>query len=60
MSENIKFILNELNKSPYNKNYNLISFDSLGTEDRLQASINWNNRIDTNRIVSRVISLHDK
>ena len=33
MSEQLKFIIGELNKEPFKKQYNLISFDSL---DQLQ------------------------
>ncbi|GFU18327.1 intraflagellar transport protein 81 homolog [Trichonephila clavipes] len=36
MSEQIKFIIQELNKEPYNKKFNLISFDSLRTDNLLQ------------------------
>ena len=36
MSEQIKFIIQELNKDPFNKKFNLISFDSLRTENLLQ------------------------
>lgn len=33
MSEQLKYIVQELNKAPFNKSYNLISFDGL---DQLQ------------------------
>ena len=36
MSEQLKFIVAELNRAPYNKNYNLISFDKLSGEQLLQ------------------------
>lgn len=36
MSESLKFIVNELNKTPFNKSYNLISFDSLEPLQLLQ------------------------
>ncbi|XP_035233139.1 intraflagellar transport protein 81 homolog [Stegodyphus dumicola] len=36
MSEQIKFIIQELNKEPFNKKFNLISFDSLRTDILLQ------------------------
>ncbi|GIY99495.1 intraflagellar transport protein 81 homolog [Caerostris extrusa] len=36
MSEQIKFIIQELNKEPFNKKFNLISFDSLRTDNLLQ------------------------
>ncbi|GFT89654.1 intraflagellar transport protein 81 homolog [Nephila pilipes] len=36
MSEQIKFIIQELNKEPYSKKFNLISFDSLRTDNLLQ------------------------
>ncbi|XP_013415931.1 intraflagellar transport protein 81 homolog [Lingula anatina] len=52
MSEQLKFIVQELNKEPFNKNYNLISFDSLAPESLLQtlndvlADIDPKNKID--------------
>ena len=52
MSEQLKFIVNELNKEPYEKNYNLISFDGLGGEQLLQnlsdvlAEIESKNKLD--------------
>ncbi|RZF48192.1 hypothetical protein LSTR_LSTR006159 [Laodelphax striatellus] len=48
----LKYIVSELNQTPFNKNYNLISFDSLSAEDLLQvitdvfAEIDENNKID--------------
>ena len=36
MSEEIRFIVNELNKEPYKKNLTYISFDSLKPEGLLQ------------------------
>uniref|UniRef100_X1Z4C8 Intraflagellar transport protein 81 homolog n=1 Tax=Capitella teleta TaxID=283909 RepID=X1Z4C8_CAPTE len=36
MSESLKFIVSELNKAPFQKSYNLISFDSLEPLQRLQ------------------------
>ena len=39
MSDEIKFIVKELNNPPYNKNFNLISFDSLEPEQLLQVSM---------------------
>ena len=36
MSEQIKFILQELNLPPFKLNYNLIVFDQLSGENRLQ------------------------
>lgn len=36
MSEQLKFIVQELNKEPFSKNYNLISFDSLEPLQLLQ------------------------
>ncbi|XP_045594415.2 intraflagellar transport protein 81 homolog [Procambarus clarkii] len=52
MSEDIKFIVSELNKEPYNRNYNLISFDALSGELLLQilndvfAEIDTKNKLD--------------
>jgi len=36
MSEQLKYIIQELNKPPFNKTYNLISFDTLETLQLLQ------------------------
>ncbi len=36
MNEQLKLIVGELNKEPYNKSYNLISFDSLEPLQLLQ------------------------
>ena len=36
MSDQLKFIIAELNKEPYNRSYNLISFDSLEPLQLLQ------------------------
>ena len=36
MSEQLKYIVQELNKEPFSKNYNLISFDSLEPLQLLQ------------------------
>ncbi|XP_050404861.1 intraflagellar transport protein 81 homolog [Patella vulgata] len=36
MSEQLKYIIQELNKPPFNKNYNLISFDSVEQQQLLQ------------------------
>ncbi|XP_046676776.1 intraflagellar transport protein 81 homolog [Homalodisca vitripennis] len=36
MSDQLKFIVNKLNGPPFNKSYNLISFDSISPEDLLQ------------------------
>lgn len=36
MSENLKYIVSELSKSPFNRTYNLISFDSLEPLQLLQ------------------------
>ena len=36
MSDQLKFIVGELQKPPYNKNFNLITLDSLSGEQLLQ------------------------
>ena len=36
MSEHLKFIVQELNKEPFNKTFNIISFDSLEPLQLLQ------------------------
>ncbi|XP_026682461.1 intraflagellar transport protein 81 homolog [Diaphorina citri] len=36
MHSAVKYIVNELNKPPYNKRFNIVSFDSLSSEDLLQ------------------------
>jgi len=52
MSDQMKKLIAELNKSPYNKSYNLISFDALSGEQLLQnlsdvmAEIDAKNKID--------------
>uniref|UniRef100_T1IZS5 Intraflagellar transport protein 81 homolog n=1 Tax=Strigamia maritima TaxID=126957 RepID=T1IZS5_STRMM len=52
MSEQLRFIVQELNKEPYNKNLNLISFDSLSDQQLLQtlndvfADIDAKHRLD--------------
>ena len=52
MSEQLKFVVSELNKSPFDKNYNLISFDGLSGELLLQnlsdvlAEVDSKNRLD--------------
>ncbi|XP_021936046.1 intraflagellar transport protein 81 homolog [Zootermopsis nevadensis] len=52
MSEELKYIVNELNRNPFNKNYNLISFDSLNSEQLLQvlndvlAEVDPRNKVD--------------
>ncbi len=39
MSEQLKFLVSELQKPPFSKNYNLITFDSLAGEQLLQVRI---------------------
>jgi hypothetical protein len=39
MSEQLKYIVNKLNRNPFSKNFNLISFDSLSSEPLIQ--VNW-------------------
>ncbi len=39
MSEQLKFLVQELNKEPFNKNLNLIVFDSLSGEQLLQVIV---------------------
>jgi hypothetical protein len=36
MSEQLKYIVKELNRSPFSKNFNLISFDSLNCDQLIQ------------------------
>ena len=36
MSDQLKFIVSELQKPPYNKTFNIITFDSLSGEQLLQ------------------------
>ena len=36
MSDQLKYIVAELQKAPYSKNFNLITFDSLSGEQLLQ------------------------
>ena len=52
MSEQLKYIVGELNEPPFSKNYNLIIFDSLNGDQLLQivndvlAEIDPKNKID--------------
>ena len=52
MSEQLKYLVTELNKEPFNKNYNLIVFDSLSGEQLLQllsdvlAEVDSKNQLD--------------
>ncbi|XP_047108512.1 intraflagellar transport protein 81 homolog isoform X1 [Schistocerca piceifrons] len=52
MSDQLKYVVQELNKSPLNKSFNLISFDSLNSEQLLQvltdvlALIDTSNKVD--------------
>ena len=52
MSEQLKYLVSELNKPPYSTNYNLISFDALSGEQLIQnlsdvlAEIDAKNRVD--------------
>ncbi|XP_054282354.1 intraflagellar transport protein 81 homolog [Macrosteles quadrilineatus] len=52
MSEILKYIVSKLNEQPFNKKYNLISFDSLSPEDLLQvltdvlAEVEPSNKVD--------------
>ena len=52
MSEQLKFLVEELNKSPFERNYNLITFDALHGDQLLQitsdvmAEIDAKNKID--------------
>jgi intraflagellar transport protein 81 len=48
MSEQLKYLVAELNKPPYSKNYNLISFDALSGEQLLQvcAYIHFNMQVN--------------
>jgi hypothetical protein len=52
MSEQMKFLVAELNQPPYSRNYNLISFDSLTGDQLLQilsdvlAEIDAKNKVD--------------
>ena len=47
MSEQLKYLVQELNREPFNRNYNLIVFDSLSGEQLLQVFthfLNYNSR----------------
>ena len=52
MSEQLKFLVEELNKTPFERNYNLITFDALHGDQLLQitsdvmAEIDAKNKID--------------
>jgi hypothetical protein len=47
MSEQLKFLVTELQKPPFNKNYNLITFDSLAGEQLLQVKFAAVNDFDS-------------
>ena len=56
MTEQLKFIIQELNLEPFNKNYNLIIFDGLTGEQLLQlvsdvlAEIDSRNKVKPNNL----------
>ena len=41
MSEQLKFLVEELNKAPFERNYNLITFDALHGDQLLQVILNF-------------------
>ena len=55
MSEQLKFIVAELNNEPYNKSYNLISFDSLQPIQLHQVLTDVLGEIDT-----KVLPIYEK
>ena len=44
----IKFIINELNKQPFNKGLNIVSYDTLRGEQRLEILLQVFEEIDSN------------
>jgi intraflagellar transport protein 81 len=44
--EEIKYIINELNKPPFNKGLNIVSYDSLRGEQRLEILLQVFDEID--------------
>lgn len=44
--ETMKFVINELNKEPFNKGLNLVSYDSLRGDQRLEIVIQVLKEID--------------
>uniref|UniRef100_A0A0G2JGC3 Intraflagellar transport 81 n=1 Tax=Mus musculus TaxID=10090 RepID=A0A0G2JGC3_MOUSE len=52
MSDQIKFIVDSLNKEPFKKNYNLITFDSLGPMQLLQVLNDVLAEIDPKMLIS--------
>ena len=56
MSDQLKFIVSELQKAPYNKNYNLITFDSLSGEQLLQVFNDVLAEIDSKHKVDNIYS----
>ena len=57
MSEQLKYIISELNKEPFNKNYNLISFDNLTPLNLLQVLTDVLAEIDSKVIFPELINL---
>ena len=52
MSDQLKYIVTELQKEPHNKNYNLITFDSQSGEQLLQVLNDVLGEIDQKHKVS--------
>ena len=61
MSEQLKYIVSELGKEPFNKSYNLISFDSLASIQLLQILTDVLAEIDpkVRKAESSQMSVHD-
>ena len=57
MSELLKYVVSELGKEPYNKSYNLISFDSLEPIQLLQILTDVLAEVDSKVIVWTSIKL---
>ena len=54
MSDQLKYIVSELQKPPYSRNFNLITFDSLSGEHLLQVLNDVLAEIDTKHKVTFV------
>lgn len=59
MSEQLKFIVGELNRDPFNRSYNLITFDSLEPVSLLQVLTDVLAEIDPKVCIAYISKLFD-
>lgn len=53
----IKFVINELNKEPFNKGLNVVSYDTLRDEQRIEILLQVFEQIDSNVCNNRFINI---